>query len=73
MSAPPFDWIDLVQKGGSYVSPLLLGALIWMNADRVRLIKELKEKDEKLEDLAERLIVVATEVRTFLFNERRAG
>ena len=68
----PFDWIELAQKGGSYVSPLLLGALIWMNADRARLIQELKSKDEKLESLAERLIIVATEVRTFLFNERKA-
>lgn len=71
--APAPDWFDLVQKGGTYTAPLLLAAILWLNADRGRLLAELKSRDEKLESLAERWLVVVTELRTFLFNERKSS
>ena len=67
-----FDWIGFVQKGGAFCSPLLLAALYFLNAERVRLLSELKERDEKIETLAERVLVITTELRNFLFNERKA-
>lgn len=63
-------WLQTVKDGGSIAAVLLLGAVIWLNIDRNRLIEENKEKDEKLGDLAERTIVIMTEIRTFLFNMR---
>lgn len=68
-----FDWLSFVKEGGTYCAPLLLGAVIWLHADRARLIDELKTRDEKLEALAERVITIATELRNFLFNERKAS
>lgn len=61
-----------VQEGGGIAAVLELAALIWMNIDRNRLIAELKERSDKLESLADRLIVVSTELKTFLFSERKA-
>jgi len=69
--AASFDWFALVKEGGAYCAPLLLGAVFWLHADRARLIAELKSRDEKLEALAERVITIATELRNFLFNERK--
>jgi hypothetical protein len=76
---PPFDWFDWVQKGGFYCSPLLLAAIFWLNGERIRLLKKLDDKDEdlkaaglKVEALAERSIAVFTEVKHFLFTERKA-
>jgi len=66
------DWIQWAKEAGAYVSPLLMAALIWMNVDRNRLIKENNEKDQRLEILAERVITVATQLQMFLFNERKA-
>lgn len=63
-------WFQAVKDGGAAVSVLLLGALVWMNVDRNRLIAENQEKDKQLADLAERTIIVMTELRTFLFNIR---
>lgn len=71
-AAASFDWFALVKDGGAYCAPLLLGALIWLAKDRARLIEELKSRDEKLEALADRVITIATELRNFLFNERKA-
>jgi len=68
-----FDWFAYVKEGGAYCSPLLLGAIIWLNAERLRLLKELTSRDERLEALAERVITVATELKTFLFTERKAS
>lgn len=66
------DWYAFVKEGGAVAAVLELGALVWMNVDRNRLIAELKAKSDKVDSLAERLIVVATEIKTFLFSERRA-
>jgi hypothetical protein len=67
-----FDWFALVKDGGAYCAPLLLAAVIWLAKDRARLVDELKSRDERLEALAERVITIATELRNFLFNERKA-
>lgn len=65
-------WFDVVQKAGAAAAVLELGALLWMNADRNRLLASLEAKSKKVEDLAERILVVATELKMFLFNERKA-
>jgi hypothetical protein len=53
--------LDLVSKGG--VLLLLLVAIWWLNRDRVRLIAENKDKDEKLRNLSERAIVAMVELK----------
>ena len=72
------DWITYAKEAGVYISPLLMGAVIWLNADRNRLINALGQKDEllsakddKLHDLSERTLVTMTEIKTFLFNAGR--
>lgn len=65
------DWITWAQNAGIYASPLLMGAVFWLNTDRNRLIADLKVKDDQIMDLAERVIVVSTELKTYLFNERK--
>lgn len=65
------EWFTLAKDGGAYISPLLMGAVFWLNADRKRLIEENKLKDDRLVALSERSITVATELKTFLFQERR--
>jgi hypothetical protein len=67
------DWFSYVKAGGAYCAPLLLGALYWMNTERVRLLKELKERDIKMEALAERVVTISTEMKTFLFHERKGS
>jgi shikimate kinase len=69
------DWITFAKEAGAYISPLLMGAVIWLNADRNRLLESLgkkdvllSEKDEKLQSLSERTLVAMTEIKTFLFN-----
>ena len=66
------DWITWAKEAGAYISPLLMGAVIWLNTDRNRLILENKQKDERLHGVSERLLVVATELKMYLFNERKA-
>lgn len=65
-------WLQKVSEGGGVAAVLELGAILWLLADRARLIAECKEESEKVHNLAERLIVVATEIKTFLFSERRS-
>lgn len=68
----------MVKEGGAYVSPLLLGAIIWLSTDRNRLLTSLKdkdvllkEKDDKLASLSERTLVFMAEIKTFLFQGGR--
>lgn len=70
--SPP-DWFSFVKEGGAYCAPLLLVALLWLNADRNRLLSALKEKDAQVEELAERVLTVVAELKTFLFNRGGAG
>lgn len=74
METGPFEIaMDIAQKGGAYVAPILLCALAWMHWDRNRLLKTLDAKDEQIMGLSERVITVATELKTYLFQERRGG
>lgn len=66
------QWFQWAKEGGAYVAPFLLGALIWLNIDRARLIAENKEKDDRLIVLAERIITLTAELKTYLFSERKA-
>jgi hypothetical protein len=72
------DWLTFAKEAGAYISPLLMGAVIWLNADRNRLLESLgkkdallSEKDEKLQSLSERTLVAMTEIKTFLFSAGR--
>lgn len=73
------DWFAFAKEAGAYISPLLMGAVIWLNADRNRLLESLgkkdlllADKDEKLQSLSERTLVTMTEIKTFLFSGRSA-
>lgn len=66
------DWIAWAKEAGAYISPLLMGALIWQERERLRLLSENKTLGGKIEALAERVITVATRLDQFLFNERKA-
>lgn len=66
------QWFALAKDGGAYIAPFLLGAILWLNADRARLIAENKLKDDRLVSLSERSLTVFAEVKTFMFNERKA-
>lgn len=72
------DWFALAEKAGMYAAPLLMGALIWMNFERLRLLgvveekdKQLLVKDEKLANLSLQTSVTLAEIKTFLFNSGR--
>lgn len=71
MGAGNFDWLSFIRDGGSYA--LLLGAVYWLNAERVRLLSELKDRDTKIEALAERILTLTAEIKTFLFTERKSS
>lgn len=72
-SAAVFDWIGYVKSAGGAISPILFGALIWMNGERSRLLSQLEKREERLDELAERWLVVITELRTYLFQERKGS
>jgi hypothetical protein len=68
--------LAFVREGGAYCAPLLLLAILWLELDRRRLLKSLSDKDEiiavkdaKIESLSERVIEVATAVRTLLIGK----
>lgn len=74
------DWITFAKEAGAYISPLLMGAVIWLNSDRNRLLESLgkkdlllSEKDEKLQSLSERTLVTMTEIKTFMFSAGRSA
>lgn len=64
------QWFQYVKDGGAVAAVLLLGAVIWLDRDRDRLIAENKSKDDKLVSLSERTVTVMTEIKTFLFSGR---
>ena len=73
------DWIVWAKEAGAYISPLLMGAVIWLNTDRNRLLNDLLRKDEviadkenKLLSLSERTLVTMAEIKTVLFNAGRS-
>lgn len=65
------DWITWSKEAGVYISPLLMGAVLWQEVERRRLLGENKAKDVQIMSLAERVLVVSTELKTYLFNERK--
>lgn len=73
-------WVTFVTEGGKYCAVLELAALLWMNADRKRLLESLtkkdallKEKDDNLASLSERTLTFLAEIRTFLFQNGRSA
>lgn len=66
------QWFTFAKEAGVYIAPLLMGGMYWLNEDRKRLIAENKQKDDHLVSLSERSLTVFAEVRTFMFNERKA-
>jgi len=67
------QWIDLAQRGGAIICPFLLGAIMWLNQDRKRLIEENKLKDERLVSLSERSLTVFAEVRAWMLLSQKAS
>lgn len=66
------DWITWAKEAGVYISPLLMGGMLWQEVERRRLLAENKSLDTKLYDLAERVITISAELKVYLFNERKA-
>lgn len=71
-------WFAFIERAGAVAAVLELGALLWMNRDRIRLLDSLrakdillKEKDDKLASLSERTLVFMAEIKTFLFQGGR--
>lgn len=64
-------WLAFMERAGAVAAVLEFGALLWLNADRNRLVADLKLKSAEVTDLAKQVITVATELRVFLFNERK--
>lgn len=64
-------WVAWLERAGG-VAAVMEGAAIWW------LLRELGKRDDKIdaanskvESLAERFIALATDIRTFMFNERK--
>ena len=67
------DWITWAKEAGVYISPLLMGGMLWQEIERRRLLSETKANEARVYDLAERVIEISTELKTYLFNERKAS
>ena len=67
------ELFDYVKNGGAYCSPLLLIALIWLNAERSRLLEELSEREGRITELSDRTLTLLAELKMFLFHERKGG
>jgi hypothetical protein len=62
-----------VQQGGAYCAPLLLLALFWLSREYRRVQAENEKKDKQLLDLSSQIIEVTTEIKVFLFQERKTS
>lgn len=73
MTEPPpaFDIFEHVKAGGWYVAPLLLSALLWMTAERNKLLAKLEAKSAKVEDMAERMFTLMAEIKILLSGKGR--
>lgn len=67
-----FNLIQFVREGGSYCAVLELLAIGFLLRDRGRLLSTLKEKDAELRELSKVTFTVASELKTWLFSERRS-
>jgi len=66
------DWlVNYVREGGGYCAVLELLAIGWLLKEHARLTRENKELDARVFDLAKVIITISTELRMFLFNERK--
>lgn len=65
------DWVAWAKEAGAYISPLLMGAVIWQEKERLRLVRLNEAKSTEVKELAEVVITIATELKVFLFNERK--
>lgn len=66
------DWITWAKEAGVYISPLLMGGILWQEIERRRLLEENKALNTQVYDLAERVVTIAAELKMYLFNERKA-
>jgi len=75
-------WLAFVERAGSVAAVLEFGALWWLHRDRSAQIaqhiaektglrEQLDGKAREVQDLAERVITIAAELKMFLFNERK--
>lgn len=60
------ETFEMVQKGGAYL--LLVVAVLWLVADRNRLLKSLADKDETIK--GERAIIAAKDEKLAALSER---
>ena len=65
------DWITWAKDAGIYIAPLLMGAVLWQERERLRLIADNKALNSQVYDLAERVLTISAELKTYLFNERK--
>jgi len=65
----PDYWFNLAKEGGMYLAPALLGGLLWLASDRKRLLEEVKDKDEKLYDLAVQTATLTAELKAIVFGK----
>lgn len=66
------DWlVNYVREGGGYCAVLELLAIGWLLKEHTRLTRENKSLDDRVFKLAEIVITISTELKTFLFNERK--
>lgn len=65
----PEWWFNLAREGGMYLAPCFLGGLIWMAADRKRLVDEVKEKDDKLYALSIQIATLSAELKAIVFGK----
>ena len=66
------DWITWAKEAGVYISPLLMGAVLWQEVERRRLLSEISALDIRVYELAERVLTISAELKMYLFNERKA-
>lgn len=69
---PDFNLISFVREGGSYCAVLELFAIGYLLRELARARSIADKKDAENKVLAERVITITTELKNFLFNERRA-
>jgi hypothetical protein len=67
-----FNLITFVREGGSYCAVLELLAIGFLLRDRGRLLATLKEKDAEIREISKTCFTVMSELKTFLFSERKA-
>lgn len=72
-------WLSFVERAGAVAAVLELGALMWLHKDRLRILLDNKDlqaqlaaKSVEVKDLATQVVTIATELRMFLFNERKS-